>query len=505
MRCLPKLVPALLVLPLLFCAGPAAARQGEPPLSLTQGAKLGFELPLIVAGSIDAATLQREEDARGATAGFEVKRLKVAAGFAMSVVPGRAGRIDTLVDGGSVWRSRVRVDGATDLRLAFGHFDLPAGARFYVIGADDYYQGPYTDADGFEGTFAAPVVPGDTATLELQLPAGVAADAGVLTLDGVGAGFRDLFGRDKVGSPGNSGACNINVACPLGEPYAREASSVALLEFHSDEHNDWFVCTGTLLADVPRSRRNWFLTAAHCVDSSTEAASATLYWNYQSTTCGANTAPAGGYFNDNQSGAWLRAARADVDFSLMELKNAPLASWNVFRAGWDANDSAPSGTIGIHHPAGDVKKITSGPAPRSVGNCTQQRPKPDTHWRTGPYSKGTTEGGSSGSGIFVPADAGDRGKRLVGFLTGGNAGCSSVAPTQPDSGTDCYGKFAVAWDGPSADRRLRDWLDPAGTGTRSIAGGDGAPPPTGPVLEGRQPLEPPALLRQLPRRRADRP
>ncbi|MBN8726175.1 MAG: hypothetical protein J0H15_00525 [Xanthomonadales bacterium] len=501
---LPYRLPVLLILSLMLAAGPAAARQGEPPLSLTQGAKLGFELPVIEAGAIDAAVLQREATVAGATTTFQTKRLKVAAGLAVSIAPDTDGRLDRLADGRTVWRSRVRVQGATDLRLAFGHFDLPAGARFYVIGADDYYQGPYTGDDGFDGTFTAPVVPGDMATLELQLPAGAPADANLLLLDGIGAGFRDLFGREKIGSPGNSGACNVNVACPLGQPYAREASSVAYLEFRNDEDSQWYRCTGTLLADVPRSRRNWFLTAAHCVDSAAEAASATLYWNYQSTSCNSTTPPPGGYFNDNQSGAWLRAARDDVDFSLMELKSAPLASWSVFRAGWDANDSAPPGTIGLHHPAGDVKKVTAGPVPRTTGNCTLARPAPGTHWQTGPYTQGTTEGGSSGSGIFVPASAGDRGHRLVGFLSGGNAGCSSVSPTQPNSGTDCYGKFAIAWDGPSADQRLRDWLDPAGTGTRSIAGGDEMPPAE-PVLEGRVPLEPPPLLRKLPHRRAAHP
>lgn len=494
-----------LLLPVLLAASPPAmARQGEPPASLVQGARLGFDLPVVDAGLIDAMALQRKADTVNDSPALPTKQLAVAAGIAVSVAPGDTGRLDRLADGGSVWRVRVRVQGATDLRLSFSHFGLPAGALFHVIGADGYYQGPYTRDDAFEGGFTAPVVPGDTATLELRLPAGMAAGPDLLVLDTIGAGFRDLFGHQKLGSPGSSGACNTDVACALGQSYAEEVRSVAYLEFRADDDQQWYRCTGTLLADVPRTRRNWFLTAAHCIDSATEAATATLYWNYQSRSCGSTSPPAGGYFNDNQSGAWLRAAREDVDFSLLELRNTPQADWHVFRAGWDAGEGALPGTIGIHHPGGDVKKITAGPTPRATGNCTMLRPVPGTHWRTGPYSQGTTEKGSSGSGIFANTSTGERSRRLVGFLSGGNAACSSVSPTQPNGGTDCYGKFAAAWDGPSASQRLRDWLDPAGTGIRSIAGGDGASP-LEPLIQGRVPVAPPSLHRELSHRRATRP
>jgi hypothetical protein len=47
---------------------------------------------------------------------------------------------------------------------------------------------------------------------------------------------------------------------------------------------------------------------------------------------------------------------------------------------------------------------------------------------------------------------------------------------QPNGDVDCYGKFSVAWNGASAATRLRDWLDPANTGTTSLQGGDPAPP-----------------------------
>ncbi len=395
---------------------------------------------------------------------------------AVSITPSHDGVWTELPDGSRLWRAGVRASGATDVRLGFGRFALPDGATLYVIGADRYYQGPYTNADAYAGRFQAPVVPGDLATIELRVPVGVALADDALELSSVGAGFRDAFGRGdaaKIGNPGTSGSCNIDVVCPLGQNYGEDIRAVAYIEFQDDDDHDYYLCSGTLLADVPRDHRNYFLTAAHCIDSSSEAASLIAYWNYQSTRCGTLSAPAGGYFNDDQHAAALRASRADADFSLLELSQAPDPAWNVYYAGWDAGGAPPPGTIGLHHPRGDVKKITAGPAPATTDNCIDTGgSSTNTHWLTGPYSQGTTEGGSSGSGLFVAVGTGGTARRLIGTLSGGDAACNG---TLPNAEHDCYGKFAVAWNGPSAATRLRDWLDPAHSGTTGQDGGDTPP------------------------------
>lgn len=464
---------------LLVAVGSAQARQGEPPYSLAHRAKVGIDLPIEQVAPIDARERRMTLDAAQRTPGMHTKRLEVAVGNTLSITPEDRGRWDTLADGSRLWRVRVRAAGATDLRVGFNHFNLPDGATLYVIGADDYYQGPYSAGDATRGRFDAPMVPGDTATIELRLPAGAELAPGAFEVNQVGAGFRDVFGREKASGPGASGACNINVVCPLGQPYPNEIRSVGHFEFRADDDGKYYICSGTLLADVPRSRKNWFLTAAHCISSNTEAASIVVFWNYQSTQCNALVAPPGGYFNDDQHGASLRASRSDIDFSLLELNGTAPADWNLYRAGWDARGATPSGTIGIHHPAGDVKKITAGPRPSNTGNCTMQNPSDrTTHWLTGPYTQGTTEGGSSGSALFVPSDSSGNDRRVIGNLSGGDAECSSLSPTQPNSGSDCYSKFSTAWNGASASTRLRDWLDPASSGNLSIAGGDEASPRT---------------------------
>lgn len=497
---------ALLAFILIAVATQATARRGEPPYTLQPRAKLARVLPVVDLPAIDAASRRLEiDEAASRKLGASTKRERIADPRELSLTPQRDGVWDTLADGSRLWRAQVRVAGATDLRLAFRRYLLPPGATLYLIGADGYYQGPYAAGDGTGEAareFHAPVVPGDTVTIELRVPAAswpLADDA--LELVRIGAGFRDLFAREpidpaKLGSPGRSGACNVDVVCPLGAPYVDESRAVAHYEFFDDDERGYYICSGTLLNNTARDRRNYFLTATHCISSPAEAASMVLYWNYQSMRCGSLVAPPDGWFNDEQRGATLRAARADVDVTLVELDETPQPDWHVYYAGWDANGAAPGGTIGIHHPSGDAKKITAGPAPSVVANCTVDVPTAaDTHWQTGPYSHGTTEGGSSGSALFVPAGSSGQ-KRVIGTLTGGDAACLG---SQPNFATDCYGRLASAWNGGSAATRLRDWLDPANSNAKAIDGLDSrSTTPLAPRSHSQRPL-PPQLQSRAPR------
>jgi hypothetical protein len=470
---------ALIALAAMLLATSAFARHGDPPYSLIHAAKTAAEVPTVDVGTIDAAAERATADAKRQAAA-PTKRLATARGFAVSLASDRDGIWQTLADGSRLWRVRVRVAGATDLRVAFARLMLPHGATLHVIGANDDYQGPYAEADSDAAEFRSPPVPGDAATIELHVPPG--ADASI-ELIRVEAGFRNLFKAALYTGPGESGACNVNVVCPLGDSYRDEIRAAAYYEFVADDDHDTYLCTGTLLADVPRDHRNYFLTAAHCVASASEAQSMVVYWNYQSTACNRLSPPSGGYFDDDQHAAALRATRADADFTLVELSTAPDPAWNVYYAGWDATGAEPVGTIGIHHPSGDVKKITSGPAPGTIDNCIGTGGSSiNTHWETGPYRQGTTEGGSSGSALFVAAGSGGgHDKRVIGVLSGGYAACSTANPSQPNAETDCYGKLASAWNGSSASSRLRDWLDPANSGALTGEGIDSketAPPPS---------------------------
>ena len=455
----------ILLVPLLVVGAVSAqARQGQPPPGLTSPEKLQIQTPQLLLPAIDAEALRRmDEDTRSGLPGAHDKRLAVAHGYSVNADSKRDGSWQILENGDLLWRLTLRVPGATDLHLGFETYELSDGAQLWVTGSNNYYEGPYDAADA--APLWVPVVPGDSATIELRLPAGSAIENTTLALTHVGAGYRDLFHAEpRIGNPGASGACNINVVCPLGQPYSDEARALAYYEFRSGPTT--YICTATLLNDVPGDRKNYALTAAHCMSTQAEVATMRLYWNYQSTSCASTT----GYsFLQNQTGATLRATRADADFTLVELNQNPDPAWNLFYAGWDATGIAPATTIGLHHPSGDVAKVTLGPAPSEGNNCIGTGGgSVNTHWFTGPYEQGTTEGGSSGSGVWIPAgDSSGAGRRLIGVLSGGTALC---AGTLPDNGYDCYGKFSAGWNGPAASSRLRDWLDPASTGALSVGG-----------------------------------
>ncbi len=458
----------LLLAPLLLVAGAAMARQGERPL-LLDPARADARIERIVLPGIDAAALRRSHDfvEKSALPAVIDKRLAISTGQPTLIDPRVDGRWQQLDDGRQLWQFAVDVPGATDLHLGFERYRLPEGARMWVVGATGYYEGPYDAQDG--EPLWLPMIPGASAHIELQLPPGVTPADLDLVLTEVGAGFRDLFGLAKLAGPQSSGACNINVVCPLGQPYSDEQRALAYYEFRGD-NGIGYICTGTMLNSAATTPRAYVLTAAHCMSTASEVASMRVYWNYRSAQC----SPTSGWsLAQNQTGASLRATRADVDFSLVELNAAPDPAWRIFFAGWDATGIAPGSSIGLHHPRGDVAKVTaSNMAPRTTNNCIGTGGTSfNTHWLSGPYQQGTTEGGSSGSGLWIPAgEGGGTGKRLIGMLSGGNADCSTGNPTQPNGGIDCYGKMSAAWDGSSAGTRLRDWLDPGATGTRSLAG-----------------------------------
>ena len=474
----------------LMTATTVAARENALPYSWTHpmAVKAAKDVPVRELAAVDAARelardAQAMDPAKSATGAVE-KRLRVAVGNAVSLTPRQAGAWESLPDGSHLWRLTLSAPNATDLHFGFSRFQVAQGVTLHVTDdAAHAYDGAYTAADTSpDGQLWLPPVSGSRLTLELHVPAGVDFDPRTVVLSSVGAGYRNVNERNGPGllGAGPSGNCNIDVICPLGDPYRDEIRSVA--KYYYDSGNSTYLCTGTLVNDTAQDFKNYFLSANHCISTQAEATTMRFFFNYESPTCGQH-----GGDNQNQQtltgGAQLRAHRADVDFSLTELNNTPPADFNVFYAGWDASGSIPDGAIGVHHPSGWVKAITeTAHALTTMNSCIGSGSQ--THWRTGqPYAQGTTEGGSSGSAIFVPSgDTTGHDNLIIGTLSGGSADCSASNPSEPNNGYDCYGKFAVAWDGTSAAQRLKDWLDPANSGVTTLPGADPAGAPATPNI-----------------------
>ncbi len=194
-----------------------------------------------------------------------------------------------------------------------------------------------------------------------------------------------------------------------------------------------------------------------------------FYWHYESPNCDNTNIEPSKY---STVGAKLIANNPISDFALLELQQDPrlLNNINIFPyyLGWDRTGNPGKGGIGIHHPKGDVKKISIDK--HSLKNMSSKirwsdgtTSIPNTHWKS-VIDKGTQEGGSSGSPVL------NFNHKVIGQLHGGNGGCAPVKKY--------YGKFSVSWTGnnnPDKRRRLKDWLDPNNTGVSVLDGYDSYP------------------------------
>lgn len=367
------------------------------------------------------------------------------------------------IPGGLIWNIRFTSKGATDISFGFTKFNLPVGVELYLLsldGIDSYYDGPYTSEDHRDhNQFWTAALPGGDVALELFVPTKEINDI-ELELTHVATGFRDIFKRyGGTGLNIKAGSCNNNVVCPVADEWRNEVRSVAHYSFIGSDNNS-YVCTGSLVMDADRTFKPYFLTAAHC---DPQPASVVTYWNYENMDC--NDPVDGstrGQVTQTISGSTLRAKRTDVDMELLELSSTPPESFNVHWSGWDRTGAIPNGSVGIHHPAGDEKVISFNDDPLTTVNSCIGSGGNNSHWQVDNWEDGTTEGGSSGSGLWDSTT-----HLLVGFLSGGLAACGN-------SEYDCYGKFSVAWTdgGSNPATKLQPWLDSNATGVNSVSGAD---------------------------------
>jgi hypothetical protein len=145
------------------------------------------------------------------------------------------------------------------------------------------------------------------------------------------------------------------------------------------------------------------------------------------------------------------------------INNLKSANFSAYWNGWNANTTATTGGVGIHHPSGDIKKIStfSGSTISAGWNGNGLSSHWRQSWSSNSNGHGVTEGGSSGSPLFNNSQG-----YIIGTLTGGSSSCNS--PTSPDY----YGKMSYHWtsNGTANNLRLKPWLDPTNSGVLTLAG-----------------------------------
>ena len=290
------------------------------------------------------------------------------------------------------------------------------------------------------------------ATFEIELPAGVTADAVDVAVPTVSHLFMSLKEGSEVApqltySGSNAGlSCQVDVSCTTPLPAASNA--VVWLAFPVGSNTGY--CSGTLLNNSASNGIPYVLTANHCLSDQTTASSLYSETRYRSSSCNATN---GNYFPTSTTGAALLYTAYNTDSTLVRLNGTPAAG--AFFTGWDASTVPTLNTpvSNIHHPRADPQRLSRGSVAAFLRRDTSGFYEVATATAANStilgviLTTGLTEGGSSGSGLFKGTDANPQ---LIGQLYGGETPSCSNGAVQ-----NVYGRFDVAFKAG-----MRTWLSP---------------------------------------------
>jgi len=378
-----------------------------------------------------------------------LKSFRFAKSFNVDISPASSGKWEVIGDI-KIWRVGIRSKGAWSINLIFDKMIIQQGTSLFIYSKDHKkVLGAFTsDNEQSSGYFSTYPIAGDEIVVEYNEPI-KSVYTGELHISSVNHDYKNIFGTRPLGP---SGLCNMDVYCPDAIPYASEKQAVVDLIVGGRQ-----LCTGTLVNNTSQNKIPYLLTAGHCIENAADAQQTIFCFNYESPSCGNGEISLNGYADQSLSGAILKARSDSLDFALVQLETTPPAEYRPYFAGWNHASVTPTSTFAIHHPLGDVKKVSKDNNSPTIGSYNVNFAS-NCFWIIGKYEVGTTEAGSSGCALF------NQNKLLVGSLTGGTATCK-------DPTNDLYAMFSKQWDYyKTADQQLKIWLDPNSTGATEIAG-----------------------------------
>lgn len=381
--------------------------------------------------------------------------------FTVDIDVKESARVDS-IDIGLLYRLAIHSDNAKSINLIFDNYELPHGAKLYLYSVDkQYVLGAFTSNNNKQSK-KLPTLPvkGDKIIIEYFEPFFPDCKAqlviGKVNHDFLGINYVEEISDDSI----QRFLCEVDVNCsPEGDLWQTEKRAVCKILINGKDF-----CSGVLLNNTSFDGTPYILTAKHCVSSQNEADNCVFIFNYEKPYCNSGKASE----KQSISSGFLRATNSQSDFTLIELSHKPMSSWNPYYAGWDRNDSQGLGGVGIHHPNGDVKKISTHSMTPITSDCLPVNIQNNFYlineWIATANGHGVTEGGSSGSPLFNNAH------RVIGQLHGGCVGHNDDC-WNPSNDYSNYGKIFASWDiGGTSNGQLKDWLDPANTGVLSLSG-----------------------------------
>lgn len=317
----------------------------------------------------------------------------------------------TEVENGRIWSVKLVSEGAKSLNFVLDALSLPPGGNMEIINKDGTVVfGPVTPISiPNNRTFRSDIIKGDEVTIYLFEPKAHRGESSI-TITRVVYGFRENFGDNSHRSLVASSECNIDVACrPSYLEYSKAIARVL---------TDSTTCSAALIMSTDYSFKPYILTGFHCIDTDSngvlslaEKAAVNdwiIQFQFKRENCGQSTLSN----VINYYGAIFRAAWKPTDFALVEINDSnqdPLENYDLMWLGWDRTGNVPTGGACLHHPCGDVMKISI--SDDAFISTQYNHQGANNHWKVS-FNQGVIEGGSSGSPIL------NQNHRVVGQLHG---------------------------------------------------------------------------------------
>jgi lysyl endopeptidase len=381
-----------------------------------------------------------------------------------------------------VWRVHLISPGAYSLGAIFNIYKLQPGVKVFVYDPGQArVKGAFTSGNNkSSGVLPVGHIPGQEVVIEMQVPLAL-NHYGELELESLSHAFLDISHNSLMADcgPGEfncAQACEIDVNCVEGDDWWMVKPAVVRLYINKTSISEY--CTGVLVNNTAYDGTPYIITAQHCIGIDLHAERTVFQFNYESAECFGDDGP----LNMSISASELMTVGDSIDFSLVKLSLEPPPSYGVYYAGWDRSDFQTTPGTTIHHPWGDVKKITFDEEIPSIPAQPGDVPYVDledyhyfSYWWIKRWEIGTTEGGSSGGPLFNTAG------RVIGTLSGGRARCGDSIGYNAETDRviynnvfnydDYFTRFGMAWDyEQEKGNELAQWLDPLGSGLGTLGG-----------------------------------
>ena len=188
----------------------------------------------------------------------EMKPYRFAKTIDVELNMDNSGSWTTLDDGSLAWQLKIISSGAYSLNLIYDIYNIPPGAEFFLYSEqNETILGAFTDFNHKPyGGFSTAPTKGDSVILEYNEPVN-ATFAGQISIASVAHDYKNIFFKNSNRGYGDSGSCNNNANCSVGDDWQDEISSVAMILTSGGSR----LCTGSLINNTEQDLRPLFLTA----------------------------------------------------------------------------------------------------------------------------------------------------------------------------------------------------------------------------------------------------